>query len=43
MNNTNEGQALLARIQENLLDLAPRLIYSDWLEEQGRLAEALWW
>jgi uncharacterized protein (TIGR02996 family) len=41
--NTNEGQALLACVQENLADLAPQLIYSDWLEEQGRLQEALLW
>jgi uncharacterized protein (TIGR02996 family) len=39
----NEGQALFACVQENLADLAPRLIYSDWLEEQGRLQEALSW
>jgi uncharacterized protein (TIGR02996 family) len=43
MNDNQEGQALLAKIQENLADLAPRLIYSDWLEEQGRLQEALFW
>jgi uncharacterized protein (TIGR02996 family) len=39
----NEGQALLDKVQENLADFATRLIYSDWLEEQGRLEESLWW
>ena len=41
--NNSEGGALLAAINENLNDLAPRLIYSDWLEENGRLNEALAW
>ena len=41
--NDSEGAALLAAINENPADLAPRLIYSDWLEENGRLNEALAW
>ena len=41
--NDSEGAALLAAINENLNDLAPRLIYSDWLEENGRHPEALAW
>ena len=41
--NDSEGAALLATINENLNDLAPRLIYSDWLEENGRPCEALAW
>lgn len=38
-----EGEALFARIQEDLNDLAPRLIYSDWLEENERSTESLLW
>lgn len=43
MNLDSEGTALLAAVNENLRDRAPRLIYSDWLEENGQLQEALWW
>lgn len=38
-----EGDSLFARIQENIADQAPQLIYADWLEENDREAEALSW
>lgn len=35
-----EGRALLEAIKDNPDDDAPRLIYSDWLEEQGQTTRA---
>jgi len=32
----SDGQAILRTIVENPADDAPRLVYADWLEEQGR-------
>ena len=39
----SEQISLYAAIQENPADLAPRLIYSDWLEENDLINEALTW
>jgi uncharacterized protein (TIGR02996 family) len=37
---TTDGTALLDAILASPFDLAPRLVYADWLQEQGREAEA---
>src|SRR5262249_31907086 len=36
----SDGQAILRTIVENPADDAPRLVYADWLEEQGRPGRA---
>ena len=37
------GLSLYARIQDDAADIAPQLVYSDWLEEDGRDVEARLW
>ena len=36
----SDGAGLLARILDNPEDDAPRLIYSDWMEENGQEEQA---
>lgn len=43
MADQQEGAALYQTIQANTADIAPQLIYSDWLEEQELITESQMW